>query len=138
MRYRTGMLSLALISIIGCTDHGDPVLPEGTPQKVSFGTDIQPIFNTSCARVGCHVQPAPTGGLDLGAGVSYAGLVGITSQNYAPAVRIVAGDPTLSVLYGKVSNTGQFNGLMPPIGAALTAQQIDLIRAWILEGAADN
>jgi len=107
-------------------------------QTVSFANDIQPIFNASCAVSGCHVQPAPKAGLVLAAGGSYANLVGVTSQNYSPAQRIVSGDPSTSVLYNKISNTGQFGGKMPPSGIGLSAQQIELIRLWILEGAADN
>jgi hypothetical protein len=30
--------------------------PDGTPQAVSFTTDLAPLFNTSCAVAGCHVS----------------------------------------------------------------------------------
>ena len=30
--------------------------PDGTPQPVSFTTDLVPLFNTNCAVAGCHVS----------------------------------------------------------------------------------
>jgi hypothetical protein len=30
--------------------------PDGTPQFVSFSADLAPLFNTSCALSGCHVD----------------------------------------------------------------------------------
>jgi hypothetical protein len=32
--------------------------PDGPPQAVSFKTDLAPLFNASCALVGCHVSGA--------------------------------------------------------------------------------
>ncbi len=103
----------------------------------SYGNDIQPIFNASCAIRGCHVAPSPQVGLDLSVSVSFASLVGVTSAGYAPAIRVVPGDPGSSVLYNKVAVTGAFGGPMPP-GGGLSAQQVGLIRSWILDGAPNN
>lgn len=132
----TGPSSCLITTGVACLNpvaFGDGVAVVPT---VSFGADIQPIFNLSCATARCHAR-TPAASLDLRAAASYAALFGVTSRNYPPAVRVVAGVPAASVLYGKVANTGQFGGKMPPFGT-LTAQQIELIRVWILEGALDN
>lgn len=113
---------------------GEGVAPAST---VAFTTDIQPIFDASCATTGCHRTPNPQGGLSLMSGQSYGQLVNVTAQGYAPALRVLPGDPGESVLYNKVANTGRFGGGMPPSGG-IGPTGIDLIRTWILEGAPEN
>ena len=94
---------------------------------VDFETEIQPIFTANCS--GCH---GSNGGLSLAAGQSYNNLVDAVSQGYAPALRVVSGDPTTSVLYNKITNTGVNGGQMPP-AAALSGDDIALISSWITE-----
>jgi len=105
------------------------------PATVSFATDIQVIFTTSC--VGCHGSPQPSGGADLTAGSSYASLVDAVSNGYAPAVRVIPGDTTHSVLYHKVFGTGQYGPAMP-LGGTISQSDRIKIRTWITEGARDN
>jgi hypothetical protein len=94
-------------------------------QAVDFDTEIQPIFTANCS--GCHGN---NGGLSLAAGQSYNNLVDVTSQGYAPALRVASGDPAASVLYTKLTNSGAHGGQMPP-SAALSAENIALINTWI-------
>ena len=108
------LLSILLISV-------------GSVLAVDYETEIQPIWTASC--VGCHGNSA---GLSLAAGSSYDNLVDVTSSNYAPALRVVSGDPSTSVLYNKVANTGVNGGIMPQ-GGTLTTEQIALISTWITE-----
>ncbi len=96
-------------------------------QDVDYDADIQPIWNASCA--GCHGN---SGGLDLAAGSSYDNLVDVVSSNYAPALLVESGNPSSSVLYNKVANTGVHGGVMPQ-GGSLTPAQIALISTWITE-----
>lgn len=117
---------------VGVGGTGVPAQP-----TTSFASDIQPIFTGSCALAGCHAAPSPKAGMDLRAGSSYANTVGVTSTGYAPAIRVVPGDPGASVLYNKITNTGVYGGRMPPTGS-LSAQQIELIRSWIEDGAPNN
>jgi hypothetical protein len=105
------------------------------PATVSFATDIQPIFATTC--VGCHASPAPSGNLDLGPTVGYGNLVNVVSSGYAPAVRVVPGDPALSVLYHKVFGTGQYGAAMP-FGGTISPADRTRIQTWIAEGARNN
>ncbi|NQT64266.1 MAG: T9SS type A sorting domain-containing protein [Candidatus Marinimicrobia bacterium] len=99
----------------------------GSALAVDYETEIQPIWNANCA--GCH---GTQGGLSLAAGSSFDNLVDVVSTNYGPARRVVSGDPSTSVLYNKVANTGVNGGIMPQ-GGALTADQIALISTWITE-----
>jgi len=122
-----------LTVLAGCSDHGDPLVPEDTvpqPDPVSFATEVQPIFDASC--VGCH-GAGGNGGLDLRAGSSRANLVGVPATG-GGGDRVVAGDSAASVLYQKLTGVG---GLMPPTGA-LPAAEVDLVATWIDEGALDN
>ena len=111
---------------------GDFLLPKAT--KSTLGGNVQPIFNQSCAFATCHAGANPAAGLDLEASVAYGN---IFLQRLAP------GDPYLvepfapdssSLLESMVRSGG---GIMPPAGK-LPADQIDAVRTWILEGAAEN
>ena len=109
------LLSILLISV-------------GSVLTVDYETEIQPIWTASC--VGCHGNSA---GLSLAAGSSYDNLVDVSSSNYAPALRVVSGDPSTSVLYNKVAGTGVNGQQMPQNGTPLTAEQLTLISTWITE-----
>jgi hypothetical protein len=60
-KYIAVMVAAGLI-LTGC--YKDVILPEATvdpdgpPQPVSFSTELKPLFNSSCALVGCHVSGA--------------------------------------------------------------------------------
>ncbi len=106
------------------------------PVTVSFATDVQPIFNTRCIL--CHDQ-TPEGGLNLMTSASYRNLVGVVSRGYAPALRVSPGNPGASVLYGKVTGSGQYGQRMPPPGnPQVPLAETETIRTWILEGALNN
>ncbi len=94
---------------------------------VDYDTEIQPIFNANC--ISCHGN---NGGLSLAAGSSYDNLVDVVSQGYAPALRVVSGDPSTSVLYNKITNTGTYGQQMPP-SSALSPTDIATIETWITE-----
>ncbi|MCF7798015.1 MAG: hypothetical protein K9N36_09635, partial [Candidatus Marinimicrobia bacterium] len=101
-----------------------------TAQTVDFDTQVQPIFTSNC--VGCHTSSHPTG-LNLTTGNSYDLLVDVESANYSPALRVVSGDASTSVLYNKIANTGVHGGIMPPSGGPLSAGDIETIQTWINE-----
>jgi len=103
------------------------VLMAVSAYAVDFDTEIQPIFTANCT--GCHGTSA---GLSLADGVAFDNLVDVVSQNYAPAFRVVSGDPAASVLYNKLAGTG-VNGQTMPQGGTLTAEQIALVSDWITE-----
>ena len=120
-----------VLMVASCSEDDDGTMSPG-PTPVSYEAQIQPIFDAECVR--CHGEGG-TAGLDLRPGVSHGNLVDVVSQNYGPALLVVEGDPSTSVLHEKVASTGQFGGAMPPGGAVLPSGDVELIRRWIEEGA---
>lgn len=97
---------------------------------VDFQSQIQPIFDSTCA--GCHGANGPAG-LDLRAGESYDNLVGVISNTNQNRLRVEPGNPDSSALFLAVScdSPGGPGFRMP--GTDL--QQRALIRDWIAQGA---
>jgi CHRD domain len=91
---------------------------------VSFALDVQPIFTANCL-LACHV----TGGiapLSLQPGLAYNNIL----------TRVVPGSSATSNLIDRL--TGAIPPRMPLINAPLDTASMDLIRAWIDNGALDN
>ena len=48
------------IGLIGCYKDIDvpatPVNPDGPPQAVNYSAELAPLFNSDCAKSGCHVS----------------------------------------------------------------------------------
>ncbi len=124
---------------MGCAkDEGPVFLPTpatpGEPIDTAyFAAEVLPIFEQKCWV--CH---PPMGGMDLGEAEAYANLVNVTSTSYAPALRIVPGDPTASVLWQKVTGSGEFGLTMPPNGTTLSFEELQTILDWIEQGAQEN
>lgn len=117
----------------------------GSCFAVSFSNDIQPIFSAQCALSGCHTGRRPAASLALDAAGAYAGLVGsgsgaASSECTSPSrMRVAPGAPDSSYLVDKLLGINLCQGnQMPKIGTYLPSQQIDMIRAWIQAGAANN
>ena len=135
--------------------------------SVSFATDIQPIFNQSCAISGatCHgsmsTDPKTTGQIYLGSpdgGVTpqqvLMGIVGVSSPENGQMDIIKAGDPTNSYLMHKLDGDQcQFAstcnatknplfancGIQMPFNSGVLDQDTrDKIRRWIAQGAKQN
>ena len=97
---------------------------------VSYSAQIQPVFTTNCAVSGCHMGPAPAGGLRL---MSYNHL--IAGGNSGDA--IVPFEPDSSRLVKRIEGT--ISPRMPANGPPyLPDSTIQLIRTWIAQGAMDN
>ena len=88
--------------------------------QIDYETEIQTIFNNNC--ISCHGN---SGGLSL---ESYANLM--TGGNSGTV--IISGDHSNSLLWEKINN-----GQMPP-NNQLPSSNIDLIAAWIDEGALEE
>jgi Protein of unknown function (DUF1549)/Protein of unknown function (DUF1553)/Planctomycete cytochrome C len=93
-------------------------------QAVDFATQVHPILAARCAP--CHNGDKPPAGLSFSSRDN--ALKGGAS---GPALN--PGDSAHSLLILKV--TGQKGALMPPMGGALSAEQIQTLKAWIDEGA---
>ena len=88
--------------------------------QIDYETEIHPIFNNNC--INCHGN---SGGLSL---ESYANLM--TGGNSGTV--IISGNHSNSLLWQRINN-----GEMPPSGE-LSSSDIDLIAAWIDEGALEE
>jgi hypothetical protein len=75
--------------------------------------------------------------MDLRAGQAFRDLVPIKSMEMASHFRINPGDPNASYLYQKIIEGGNIAAgtSRMPIGGALSNEQIETIRNWILAGA---
>lgn len=138
-------IGLFLISFAaGCGGSGPPIddsiLP-GPGEPVSFSQHIQPIFNSSCTN--CHVRGGVSGldtlRLYLEDGESWTSLVNQASTQSSALTRVIPNDSANSLLYQKVSSdTPPVGSRMPIFGGSLSQKQIDVIKAWIDQGALDN
>ncbi|MBI2687719.1 MAG: PSD1 domain-containing protein [Acidobacteria bacterium] len=95
------------------------ILAQTVPPRVDFARDIQPILATSCQ--GCHGAKVQLGQLRLDAKAT-------------SAKAIVPGKSAESTLYQRVAGTSD-QARMPMGAKPLPAEQIDLIKRWIDEGA---
>lgn len=103
--------------------------------EVSYAADIEPMFAADCTGTGCHGAPVPQEGLDLRAGQGYDSLVGVTAdQCNRPLVE--PGQPDTSYLLDKLLGVDMcFGTRMPKAAPAYSAEQLDLVTAWICQGA---
>ena len=88
-------------------------------KTVDFNRDVQPILIARCS--GCHGPQQQMNGLRVDIAEALLNVV-------------VPGDSGASKLIQRVSSTKKGFG-MPPVGAPLTAAEIELLRAWIDQGA---
>src|ERR1019366_8108156 len=93
-----------------------------TTPKVDFARDVQPIFRQNC--IGCH-GPAKE---------DYGLRVARRSSVLKPGVRrVVPGSSENSFLYHRLAGS-DFGMQMPPTGA-LRPKQLQIVKAWIEQGA---
>ena len=121
-----GVLGLIMICyffiVIGCTKHKAAVaVGSCDPNVVYFTKDILPILNSNCNMSGCH-----TGNLGAEFSLTYY---------YAVMKYVSVGNPNSSKIYEAVTSTK--GRKMPPNGS-LTQSQIDLLSAWITQGASNE
>ncbi|MBI3786483.1 MAG: hypothetical protein HY270_24100 [Deltaproteobacteria bacterium] len=110
------------------------------PPAATLGEIQDTIFTPRCAIPTCHDDTSHNGNLALTAGESFAQLVNvppdIASIRDAGILRVDPGHPENSFLLMKLSGPPRGAGsLMPLTGAALSAEQIQLVRDWIVQGA---
>ncbi len=112
------------------------------PGEVSFSEQVQPILTDRCAFGGCHASTSPAAGQSLAEGLAYMNTVNVPSEELPSMDRVEPGDPDQSYLVHKIQGTHLDvggSGLRMPRGQEpLSDDQIDLIRAWIEQGARNN
>ena len=127
----TGFLTLAL-AVTGCKDE-NPVDGDSPSNivfpisNVSYGQQVQPLFNQTCTLAGCH---------DDGAHQSMLSLTSYDNLMYGGALVVVRNKPDQSMLVLRIQ--GSVGTRMPLNRNPLNQNQINGIRAWIGEGAQNN
>jgi hypothetical protein len=114
-----------------------------TETMVSFSADVQPLFTAHCSKNGCHGGNMPKEDLSLEQGNAYANLVGVETVQCADGRLLVdPGYPDDSYLMHKLLGVEICAGVqMPSSGgpsAGIDAAGIDVIAAWICQGALEN
>ena len=121
-----GMM-LLIAAEFSCTKaKEEALLPQANPVAVSFKTNLQPLFKSTCAISGCHTGSAPTGNLNLDSAVAY--------HNLFAKHEIDTLHPGQSSLYITLDASSP---PMPPTGR-LGQDTIDMVLRWIKEGAREN
>ncbi|MEK7830837.1 MAG: PSD1 and planctomycete cytochrome C domain-containing protein [Acidobacteriota bacterium] len=127
----TGLFFAAMVSAVALLfsnplAHARGAVPRGAGQgSVDFKRDIEPIFAASCYQ--CHGAKKAAGQLrlDIKAAAMKGGISG---------TNIVPGNSKASTLLKRILGEGG-EVRMPMGGDALKAEQIELIRKWIDQGA---
>ncbi len=113
---------------------------QGAPADVSFSADIQPIFTSHCATMGCHnTGTIANKQLDLSAGSAWGDLVGVASAECPSTRRVEAGSPETSYIMWKLAGSGPcfFGSRMPKTGS-VPPGDITAISDWIYTGAEND
>ena len=122
----------ACVSLLALTAaaRAEDAKPAAEKPAVSFYRDIRPIFQDRCQ--GCHQPAKPSGGLVM---TSYA-LIKKGGESDTPG--FVPGNADESEILAQVLPVGDAAPLMPKGASPLKPDQVELIRRWIVEGAADD
>lgn len=126
---------LGILIGYGCERSEEPVIDD-TPKLSVIQAEI---LDLNCAVSGCHVGATPPKGLNLEDGSTFSNTVNVASDEVPTLMRIKPGDPEESYLYLKITGDASITGSQMPLGRSpLSAEEMDQIRDWILEGAIDN
>jgi outer membrane protein assembly factor BamB len=116
------------------------------PSKpATFSSIYTDIIASRCAGPVCHSSASTGGSLNLGAGSTSSALRSTLLNRPASGSAcassglpmVVPSQPDNSLLYRKLTNTPPCGSRMPPT-APLKAEEIERIRTWIANGAADD
>jgi hypothetical protein len=123
------VLLLFVIVVINACKHQVYVMPVSErigDSSICFERDVLPIFQSNCAKSGCHDASSARAGYVL--------------DSYADIVKngIMPGNPAASTIWQAIGMKAFNVSTMPPNGVSLTANDLYLIRQWIATGAIDS
>ena len=134
MSTRTLVVAGLLVACGGDDPGTTPTPPEVAPTFTEVRDDI---LVPSCGLSTCH--GAAAGGLQLDEATTAADLVDVDSALSPGDILVIANDPDNSYLMRKLEDDTSIVGqLMPPPFGGLEPERIEIIRAWIADGAPDN
>ena len=141
MLLRFMRLSLLLTSALlwaSCGGEDSTVGPdesavEGSRTEATLA-EVSEVFAVSCVTSGCHSGGDPAAGLSLEG--DFAGrIVGVASEQRSDLKLVDPGNPNKSYLLMKVRGDDEIISQQMPPGNPLSAEQVEIIRAWIASGA---
>lgn len=98
-----------------------------SPDTAYFQNQVLPLLISQCAQAGCHDAATRAEGIEL---TSY--------QKVMTTGKVKAFNPNDSKIYKAILETDPDDRMPRPPAAPLTAEQKDLIRKWIQQGAQNN
>jgi hypothetical protein len=132
----------------GCAGDGGGGSGGSTPRckapenpDINFATNIQPIFDRSCALSGCH-DASRASGLDLSLGKSFNAIVTKRALGRPDRILVKPGAPDESYLIQKIENTPGISGQIMPQGCpgqplagaqCPTPDDLAALRMWVTE-----
>lgn len=132
-------LCVSLLFLYSCKHTAEQVIDPGSgsggsgsggsatpcdPAKIYFQQQVLPILISNCAMSGCHDEASHQDGVVL---TSY--------QKVMATADVRPGNPGSSDLYEVIVDNDPDDRMPRPPQNPLTAQQIQIIRTWILQGA---
>lgn len=132
------MLLTAALLWAGCGGDDSTVGPdesavEGSRTEATLA-EVSEVFAVSCTTSGCHSGGDPAADLSLEG--DFAGrIVGVASEQRPDLKLVDPGNPNKSYLLIKVRGDDEIISQRMPPGAPLSAEQVEIIRAWIASGA---
>jgi hypothetical protein len=143
MRHSALMIAASMVvggALSGCAGNGDgldengrPIDSGPLPLAPTFASIQQNVFTPICTQ--CHAGASAPLGLRLDEASSYAAIVNTASVEVPGLRRIQPGNPDSSYLIQKIEGRAAVGGRMPLNQAALPQATIDVIRAWVTQGA---
>ena len=133
MSIRSWFIGVSIVALAGCgaatsgeqAPDGVGAVPPAAAKTVSFAADVKPVLDKNCHD--CHLGGGKKGGFNMDTREN-AMLPGRNGP------RIVEGDGESSSLVQRVAHVPGVKK-MPPKGAALSEDDVALLRAWIDQGA---
>ena len=134
---RLSLLLVTALSWAGCGGDDSTVGPdddgEGTLTEATLA-QVNEVFAVSCAVSGCHSGGEPAADMSL-EGDFAARIVGVASGQRPDLKLVDPGNPDSSYLLIKVRGDDEIVSQQMPPGQVLSAEQVEIIRAWIASGA---
>ena len=135
---RLSLLLTAVLLWASCGGDDSTVGPdesavEGSRTEATLA-EVSEVFAVSCAFSGCHSGGDPAAGLSL-EGDFAARIVGVASEQRSDLKLVDPGNPDKSYLLIKVRGDDEIISQQMPPGNPLSAEQVEIIRAWIASGA---
>ena len=122
---RNDLLTLALLGLAGA---GTALSLAGSQRGRDIPANVLAVFKKHCVR--CHTGPKPPKGLSL-IPAKIAAAIDAPSAEVPGLMIVDPNNPEASYLLKKVRRGSDIAGKPMPPGKALTAEELQLLEAWI-------